>query len=126
VRDYRKLLAYECAYELVLAVYRTATVLPFDERYGLVSQIRRAASSIPLNIAEGASRKSSRVFASHVDIAIGSSTELECALSLCLDLGYLDQEVASELVDSTNRVRSLLIGLRRSLEDLPKGRHGGA
>jgi four helix bundle protein len=118
VRDYRKLLAYQCAYQLVLAVYVATGALPFHERFGLASQMRRAAASIPLNIAEGASRKSSKMFASHVDIAIGSSTELECAISLSVDLGYLTQDTAKGLADRTNKVRSLLIGLRRSLDAL--------
>jgi four helix bundle protein len=101
LRDYRKLKVHLLAHDLVLKIYEVTADVDAGERFGLVSQLRRAAASIPLNLAEGAGRASSQVFARHVDIAIGSSSEVEYGLTLCRDL------------DSSNR-RLLLCGSMRS------------
>jgi len=75
--------------ESVVTIYKITSAFPREEIYGLTSQIRRAAVSIPSNIAEGQARSSDAVFANHIDIAIGSSAELETQLTIALKIEYL-------------------------------------
>ena len=89
VRDYKELIAYQKSYELVLLVYRLSGSFPKEEIYGLTSQIRRAAVSIPSNIAEGFMR-GSKEYAQFLKIALGSAAELETQVSISKDLGYCE------------------------------------
>ena len=86
---YRDLEAWQRGMDLVECCYRISADFPKAELYGLTSQIRRAAVSIPSNVAEGRCRKSTAVFANHVDIALGSHGELETCLELAERLGFL-------------------------------------
>jgi four helix bundle protein len=85
--------------------------------YGLTSQIRRAAVSIPANVAEGFCRRKTKAYANHVSIALGSHGELETCLELAARLGFLSRENLDVLEQVTTSVGSLLSGLHRSLED---------
>jgi four helix bundle protein len=85
--------------------------------YGLTHQIRRAAVSIPSNVAEGFCRRKTRAYANHVGIALGSHGELETCLELAARLGFLSREKLSVLEKATTSVGSLLSGLHRSLEE---------
>jgi four helix bundle protein len=118
LRDYRKLKVHLLAHDLVLKIYEVTADVDAGERFGLVSQLRRAAASIPLNLAEGAGRASSQVFAHHVDIAIGSSSEVEYGLTLCRDLGLIESSTVALRLDEVAHVRALLLRLRRSLLDM--------
>jgi len=89
VRDYKELVAYQKSYELVLLVYRLTETFPKEEIYGLTSQIRRAAVSIPSNIAEGFMR-GAKEYGQFLKIALGSAAELETQVSICKDLGYCE------------------------------------
>ena len=93
--SHRKLLAWQEAMSLVEAVYRDTAVLPPDERFGLVAQVRRAAVSVPSNIAEGTARHSRRELRQFVSIACGSISELETQLELAVRLGYLKADTPS-------------------------------
>ncbi len=86
---YRQLAAWQRCHELVLVVYRATERFPASERYGLVSQARRAAFSAAANIAEGAAKRGPREFRRYLDIAIGSLAELSYVLMLARDLGLL-------------------------------------
>jgi four helix bundle protein len=92
MKPYEALDAWKLAHELALATYRAADGFPKSELYGLTTQTRRAALSIPTNIAEGAAKRGSREFRRFLDIAIGSLAELSYLLRLAKDLGILDPD----------------------------------
>ena len=101
---------------LVEHCYKETKRFPVDERYGLTAQMRRAAVSIPANVAEGACRHTTNLYINHVSIALGSHAELETCVEIAFRLGYLSAATKDALLvvaDSTGR---LLNGLLRSLE----------
>jgi len=102
--------------ELVTAVYRITRDWPREEQYGLTSQIRRAAVSIPSNLAEGHGRSGPREYAHHVSIAFGSLCELETQMLIGEQLGYANGATTAELMTKTAEVRRLIRGLIRSLQ----------
>jgi len=101
---------------LVEDCYRYTKAFPEQERYGLTSQIRRAAVSIPANVAEGRCRHSTKTFLNHLSIALGSLGELETCVELSTRLGFVKRSDAEKLAASANSVGRLLNGLHRSLE----------
>ena len=88
---HERLLAWQRSHELSIAVYRATAAWPVNERYGLTSQVRRAASSVGANIEEGAARYGPREFKRFLNIALGPLGELENHLRLALDLGLMGQ-----------------------------------
>jgi four helix bundle protein len=113
---YRDLDAWKQGMEVVEEVYKVTKSFPANELYGLTSQIRRAAISIPSNIAEGHCRRSTKAFANHVSIALGSAGELETCIELAARLGFLKAPESTQLLASANLVGRLLYGLYGSLE----------
>ena len=113
IGTHRDLAAWREAMRLVETVYLETKAFPKVEAFGLTNQIRRAAVSIPSNIAEGAARNSPRELLQHLGIACGSLSELETQLELALRLGYLDSSAAS--IIGTARVGMLVRLLRKSL-----------
>jgi four helix bundle protein len=89
MKPYERLRAWAAAHELVLSVYGTTDSWPKRELYGLTAQARRAAFSIAANIAEGAAKRGRREFRRYLDVALGSASELQYALRVARDLGYL-------------------------------------
>jgi four helix bundle protein len=114
---FKELVAWQKAMLLVGAVYRATQGWPRDELYGLTSQVRRAAVSIPSNLAEGHGRTGAREYAHHVSIAFGSLCELETQLLIAQELGYANREVAENLIGQTLEVRRLVRALLRSLNN---------
>jgi four helix bundle protein len=105
--------AWQVSRSLVKSVYLLTKGFPRDELFGLTSQMRRAAISIPSNIAEGAARSGNREFAQFLNIARGSLSELETQLVIAADLGYIQShDPIFALVD---RISRLLTGLHKSL-----------
>src|SRR5436853_6958040 len=92
---YRELIAWQKAMEIVCRIYQLTSSFPAEERFGLTNQLRRAAVSIPSNIAEGQGRGVSRDFARFLRIANGSRQELETQITISIRLGYLDQVKAA-------------------------------
>ena len=90
--DYKKLLVWQKGIELAEEIYKITKLLPDDEKFGLSSQMRRAAISIPSNIAEGQSRHSKKEFIHFLRIAQGSNSELETQLILCENLSFLSEK----------------------------------
>ena len=90
VRKYEDLIVWQKAMDLVEEIYRIARLLPNEETYGLSSQMKRAAVSIPSNIAEGQERNTTKDFINHLYIAKGSKGELETQLLICVRLQYLE------------------------------------
>ncbi|GAB5494342.1 MAG: four helix bundle protein [Phototrophicaceae bacterium] len=108
MRDFRKILAWQKAHQLVLAIYQATQTFPREELYGLTSQIRRAAASIPANIAEGCGKNSEAKLARYMQISMGSASELEYHLLLAKDLTYLEETQYEELNDATVEVKKML------------------
>jgi four helix bundle protein len=112
---YEQLHAWRECHELALDVYSATKSFPSDERYGLTSQIRRAAFSAPVNIVEGSSRRSRKEFRRFLDISLSSLSEVGYALRFAHEAGLLDEAMWEELSDRQNRARFLTWGLYRSL-----------
>lgn len=115
MRDFKKLDVWKKAHALTLAIYQQTANFPADERFGLTSQIRRAAASIGANIAEGCGRSTDGDFGRFLDIASGSACEVEYHLILARDLTLLADEAHEPLDSSINEVKRMLVGLCRSL-----------
>ena len=111
MKDFRKLDVWAKAHALTLAIYRVTAGFPTEERYGLTSQLRRAALSIPTNIAEGCGRNSDAELARFAEIAMGSSSEVEYLLLLSRDLNYLNSDTFERLADGVIEVKRMLAGL---------------
>src|SRR5438132_2398513 len=111
VKNYQELIAWQKAMDLVEDVYKASKTFPREEIYGLTSQIRRAAVSVPSNIAEGQGRKSTREFQHHLSIAYGSLMEVETQVLIAERLNYLTQVQAQSLIDCTSEVGRVINGL---------------
>lgn len=112
---FQDLLVWQKAHQLVLDVYRYTATFPAEERYSLTSQMRRAAVSIPSNIAEGSGRRGDAEFARFLDVALGSATELEYQLLLARDLWFIDDETHQQLDQSLAEVKRLAVAFRSRL-----------
>ena len=116
IQTYRDLQAWQTGMTLVEDCYSATKAFPIDERYGLTAQLRRAAISIPANIAEGACRHTTPAYANHVSIALGSHGELETCVEIAFRLGYLSAASKNVLLTTADSAGRLLNGLLRSLE----------
>lgn len=114
-KSFKKLTAWQKAYNFALIIYKYSQKFPSSELYGLTSQIRRAAISISANIAEGSERQYKKEFVQFLSIARGSLAEVETYLILSKDLGYLNEKGFSELEEQRKEVGRLLRGLYKSL-----------
>lgn len=108
MRDFHTLDIWKRSHTLTLDVYRMTENFPKHEIYALTSQIRRAAYSIPMNIAEGCGGKTEAEFCQFLNISSGSASELEYQLLLAYDLGYLDQDKFDILSEETVSVRKMI------------------
>ena len=112
MKDFRELKVWQKSHHLTLDVYKITSVFPREERYGLMSQVRRASSSIPANIAEGCGRRGDAEFARFLQIDMGSACELEYHLLLARDLSYLNdvhyQRLSAAAVELKRMLTSLL------------------
>ena len=115
MRDHRKLRAFELADGLVLSIYSATTSFPKDERFGLTSQLRRAAVSIASNIVEGCARTSQADYVRFLDMAFGSAGEVEYQLTIAARLGYMPSEVTAKVSQQADETARVLAGLLRSL-----------
>ncbi|HVT89854.1 MAG TPA: four helix bundle protein [Tepidisphaeraceae bacterium] len=114
VLHYRELIAWQKAMDIVEEVYRVTKSFPREEQYGLTNQVRRAAVSIPSNIAEGQGRGVSREFAHHLRISNGSRQEVETQLLIAVRLGYLSEISANPVLDQCAEVGRIISGLHDS------------
>jgi four helix bundle protein len=114
-RGYKDLEVWQKAMVLTKAVYQATTNFPSEERFGLVNQMRRAAVSIPSNLAEGHARAGVGEFRHFVSIAMGSTAELETQVLLSVELGYLSTPVKDTLLHQLDTVGKMLRGLHKSL-----------
>jgi four helix bundle protein len=115
MRDHTKLRAFELADEMAVLIYERTRQFPKSELFGLTSQMRRAAVSIPSNIVEGCARESQVEYVRFLDIAYGSLKELHYQYTLGGRLGYLKEQDNSEFVNKFNEMEKVLGGLIRAL-----------
>lgn len=115
MHNFKQLNVWQKARQLSVVVYRLSESLPTSERYGLASQMRRAAVSVMSNIAEGSGRRAPNDTRHFLAIARGSATELESQAILSNDLGYLSNEEADAVSAMVDDIRAMLVGLSRNL-----------
>jgi four helix bundle protein len=116
VRHYTDLVAWQKAMDLAESAYRAAARFPREERYGITSQLQRAAVSVPCNIAEGQGRDTTKEFLHFLHIARGSVQEVQTILRLCQRIGILDEVQLQPLLGLSMEVAKLLNGLMNSLK----------
>ena len=117
-RGYRDLVVWQKGLALAKEVYLLTKHLPADEKFGLVSQMRRAAVSVPSNIAEGQARHTTGEFIQFISHAEGSVAELDTQLALCQDLKLLTSKDSTNAANLLGELRRMLNGLRRKLSSL--------
>ncbi len=108
MQDFRKLLVWQQSHELTLMIYQTTAGFPKDEIYGLTSQIKRAAASVPANIAEDCGRETNAELGRFLYIAMGSASELEYHLLLARDLNFIDPKRYDQLNEQVDKVKRML------------------
>ncbi len=116
IRSYRDLTVWQDAMDLVVQIYSLTKSLPDDERFGLTSQLRRAAVSIPSNIAEGWGRNRTGEYIQHLRYASGSLREVETQLLIANRVGFLSEDEVSPALKSCDEISRMLRALIRSLE----------
>lgn len=114
-RSYEKLIVWQEAHRLCTCIYAFTKQFPSDERFGLISQMRRSSYSVPTNLAEGNGRRSKKEKVHFIDIAIGSLEELHYQCILSRDLGYIKDPQMLSLDDRIQKVGFLLNRIRTSL-----------
>lgn len=113
--NYSDLAVWQKAMDLVTGIYKITAAFPTEERFGLSSQARRAAVSIPSNIAEGHGRKSTAAYLNHLSIAYGSLMELETQIQVASRLNFIVAAETSALLLQTSEIGKMLNGLKKSL-----------
>jgi four helix bundle protein len=112
MRDIGKYEVFKQSDQLVIAIYRATSSFPKSELFGLTSQMRRAAYSIPMNLAEGSVRTSARDFGRFVNVALGSCEEVRYQIHLARSLGYLTEPVATKLDSGYEDIKKMLTKLQ--------------
>ncbi|WP_461246796.1 four helix bundle protein [Treponema sp. R6D11] len=117
IQNYQELIVWQKSMEIAELVYQTTKKLPKDELYSLTNQMRRAAVSIPSNIAEGQARHSTKEFIHFLRIAQGSKAELETQLLLCLKIGYLTDSDTEGIMNLLQEIGKMLTALISKLRE---------
>ena len=113
---YKELVVYQRAYRFAISIYKYAKTMPQEERYGLVGQLQRCATSIPLNIAEGYGKDDSKSeIKRYLKMAKGSCAEMDVLLDICKDVGYMEQEDHAKYADEISQISRMLYQLVKSL-----------
>lgn len=116
MRDFHKIDVWKRSHQLTVAIYKITETFPKNEIFGLTSQIRRAISSVPTNIAEGCGRNSDAELFNFLNIASGSAAEVEYQIVLSKELGYIAEPVATELANEIAEIRKMLGSYMRKLK----------
>ncbi|MFA7183066.1 MAG: four helix bundle protein [Bacteroidales bacterium] len=116
METHRDLNVWKVAVDFVTTIYKTTGSFPPSELFGLTNQMRRAAVSIPSNIAEGAGRKSPKEFCQFLSFALGSIAELETQLIISGNLKYISQNHQDELLKTLLEIRKMTLGLKKVIE----------
>ncbi len=115
IRNFKNLDIWKRSRHFVKTLYIVTNNFPSSEKFGLVSQLRRAAVSVPSNIAEGCGRKTEKALSNFLDNAIGSNCEVETQLFLAFDLKMIDKQTMSNLSDEITQIRKMIIGYQKTL-----------
>lgn len=115
-QNYKDLVVWQKGIQLAKLVYEITRRFPSEEKFGLVSQMRRAAVSIPSNIAEGQARHTTGEFIQFISCAEGSVAELHTQLTLATELNFCSADIADPMLDLLDNLRRMLNGLRRKLQ----------
>ncbi|WP_299435145.1 four helix bundle protein [uncultured Aquimarina sp.] len=115
MRNFKELKVWEKSHKLCLSIYDVTNGFPNEEKFGVISQIRRASSSVPTNISEGCGYDSSKEFARYLRIASGSISEVEYLLILSKDLNYINEKQASDLLNQAIQIRKMLFNLVKAI-----------
>jgi len=121
-RNYKNYIVYKDAYQLAIDLYKITEKFPAHEQNNLISQIRRAAVSISVNIAEGSAKKSQKEFLNFLNIAYGSAKELAVLIDLSKDIGYINNKVHEKISDRIDHFNSKIFLFIRHVEK----EHGGS
>ena len=116
MHNFKELKTWQEGIDLVLEIYQTTGSFPNEEKYGLTSQMRRCAVSIPSNIAEGAGRSTDKSFSHFLDISYGSICELETQMIISLKLGFISNEQFKEIEIRLHRVQKMIFNFKKVLE----------
>jgi len=116
IESHRDLVVWQKSMDLAVAAYRFTDAFPVHERYGLTSQLRRSAASVPANIAEGYVRESAGAYAQQLRVAQGSLKELETHVELAHRVGMIDESILSSVLKSSEEVGKMLRSLTRAIE----------
>ena len=115
IKNFKNLSIWKRSRSLVKSIYLATNDFPKNEMFGLISQIRRAAISIPSNIAEGCGRTTNKELSRFLDISIGSICEIETQLYLAFDFKFISKENAKALIDEIVEIRKMIIGFQKTL-----------
>lgn len=116
IKSYKDLVAWQKAMQLVTDIYNITKSFPKEEIYGITNQLRRCSISIPSNLAEGSSRRSTQEFIRFINISCGSLAELETQIIASKNLGYITHEQEKHISDKTDELSRILQGLYNSLD----------
>ena len=117
--NFKNLNVWQKSVDLAVKVYELTKFFPSEERFGIISQMRRSSVSIPSNIAEGTARNSSKSFSNCLDISLGESFELETQGIIANRVGILDQENFNLLMEELSEVQKMIIGFKNTIEENP-------
>jgi four helix bundle protein len=115
LQDYQKLQVWQRCHKLVLSLYQATQTFPTVERFGLTSQLRRAALSVPTNIAEGSRRSAPKQYSHFLNIAQGSLSETEYLILVSRELGYLPPDLANRYLAEITELSKMLSGLNKKV-----------
>ncbi len=115
-KPHHKLDVWKRSLSFVTNIYKMTSKFPNEEKFGLVSQMRRAAVSVPSNISEGAARNSRKEFINFLHIAQGSVSELETQILISRNLGFIEPKKVEPLLQELDEISKMIIGLQRSLK----------
>jgi len=115
-KSYRDLDVWQKSMRLAKRIYQVTRKFPGDERFGLTNQLRRAAVSVPSNLAEGHARFGAGEFSRFISIAMGSVAEIETQILLSNDLGYITSEISQEVLGELDAIGKMLRGLAKSIQ----------
>ncbi len=115
MRNFRELSIWQRSFDLVKGVYQFTEDLPASEKFGLTSQIRRSAVSVPSNIAEGCGRNTNKELIRFLDISLGSAFELETQLLLCQSLELAESQKVDELINELHQIQKMINGFMKTL-----------
>ena len=117
MNNFRELKVWQKSMKLITDTYCFTQKFPYNEMYGLTSQIRRSAISIASNIAEGCGRKSNKELSNFLSISLGSAYEFETQLIICKNLDYLDEETFERIESEIYHIQNMIVKLSSSIED---------